>query len=167
MIRRACSSDVARIAAVHVRAWQVGYREQVPGAYLDAMDPAQRAPFWAGAVVDPNITVLVAVEAESVVGFCSSLSSRDGDAAPATCEILTLYVDPGHWRAGIGRALVAAAVDDARTRGFEAMSLWVLATNTTARAFYESLGFVPDGHDKTDARLGITLHEVRYRRPLT
>src|SRR5690349_14273367 len=139
MIRRACASDVPGIAAVHVRAWQDGYRGQVPDAYLDAMDPSQRAPFWARAIVDPNLAVLVSIEAASVVGFCSFLQSRDGDAAPATCEIATLYVDPSHWRAGVGRALVEAAVDDARTRGFGAMSLWVLATNARARAFYESL----------------------------
>jgi ribosomal protein S18 acetylase RimI-like enzyme len=164
MIRRARPSDVSGIASAHVRAWQVAYRGQVADAYLDAMEPSKRAPFWSGAVVDPNVTVLVSVEAESVLGFCSFLPSRDDDAAPSTCELVTLYVDPSQWRAGVGRALVEAAVRDACTREFQVMSLWVLATNAAARAFYESQGFTADGCSKTDSRLGISLHEVRYRR---
>jgi hypothetical protein len=66
MIRRARSSDVPEIAAVHVRAWQVGYRGHVPDAYLDAMNPAQRAAWWSTVLVDPNVTECLArVRAEA------------------------------------------------------------------------------------------------------
>jgi L-amino acid N-acyltransferase YncA len=118
MIRLALPSDVPGIAAVHVRTWRVAYRGHLPDAFLDAMDPSQRASWWSGVVVDPNVTVLVSVEAESVVGFCSFLPSRDEDAPPSTCELVTLYLDPSHWRAGIGRALLESAIDDVSTRGF-------------------------------------------------
>jgi ribosomal protein S18 acetylase RimI-like enzyme len=164
MIRLAQPSDVPEVAAVHVRAWQVAYRGHLPDSYLSALDPVQRAVRWSRVVVDPEVTMFVAVDSPSVVGFCSLMSSRDGDAPRSTGEIATLYVDPRHWRRGVGRALVDSVVIAALERGFQAMSLWVLATNAPARAFYESLGFSPDGQSKVDFRVGPPLHEVRYQR---
>lgn len=154
------------MAEVHVRSWRVAYRGQMPDAFLDGLDASQRAVWWKQVVVDPNVTVLVSVLADTIVGFCSFLACRDDDAASGTCELATLYVDPSHWRSGSGTALVERAVDTARTHGFLTLSLWVVATNERARAFYEARGFVADGHAKTHARLGIPLHEVRYRRNL-
>lgn len=166
LIRPALASDVPEIAAVHVRSWQVAYRGHMPDAFLDALDPVQRGASWDRTIVDPNVTVMVALEAGKLIGFSSLRACRDDDASPDTYEIGTLYVDPPSWRSGCGRCLVGAVVDVARERGFRQLSLWVLATNLVARAFYESLGFSPDGHSKTDSRLGIPLHEVRYRRQL-
>jgi len=136
----------------------------MPDSFLDALDSAQRTAWWAEVVVDPRVAVLVATDAGVVGGFCSLLVSRDGDASAGTGEIATLYVDPDRWRSGFGSALLTAAVDVARERGFGALSLWVLATNSAARAFYEAHGFSADGREKTDSRLGVSLHEVRYQR---
>ena len=166
LIRTALPSDVPQIADVNVRSWQAAYRGHMPDSFLDALDPVQRAAWWAQVVVDPEVTVLVAVEAGQLVGFSSFLACRDDDAAPATCEIATLYVDPRHWRSGCGASLVEAVVRIARQGASREISLWVLGTNVAARAFYESLGFAHDGRSKTDSRLGLVLHEVRYRRQL-
>ncbi|MET8831027.1 GNAT family N-acetyltransferase [Streptomyces sp. NPDC004610] len=46
---------------------------------------------------------------------------------------------------GIGRALVRAAVEEARIRGARRISLRVLGHNTAARALYASEGFVVEG----------------------
>lgn len=166
MIRRALPSDVEAIARVHVRAWQVGYRGHIADDFLNALEPSKRAAWWTLVVVDSNVTVLVCVQSGVVVGFCTLLASRDADAAPGTGEITTLYVDPERWRSGFGAALMKGALSSARERAFSKVSLWVLASNAPARAFYEAQGFLPDGHEKTDARLGVVLHEVRYRRDL-
>jgi GNAT superfamily N-acetyltransferase len=167
LIRPALSSDASQIASVHVRSWQVAYRGQVPDRYLDDLDPLQRATWWSGVVVDPEVTVFVAVEGVALRGFCSFLPCRNEDETRSgVCEIATLYVDPGLWRSGTGTALVEAVVGAAHERAFRELSLWVLATNFVARAFYESLGFSADGRSKTDSRLGVELHEVRYRRQL-
>ena len=138
----------------------------MPDEFLDRLDPLQRANWWSAVVVDPNVTVFVAVEGSTLKGFCSFLPCRDDDIATGICEIATLYVDPEHWRSSCGTALVEAVIIWARQRRFDGLSLWVLATNLRARAFYESLGFSPDGQSKTDARLGVEIHEVRYRRQL-
>ncbi|MEU6085867.1 GNAT family N-acetyltransferase [Streptomyces sp. NPDC047085] len=46
---------------------------------------------------------------------------------------------------GVGRALIRAAVDEARRRGARRLTLRVLGHNTPARKLYESEGFVVEG----------------------
>ncbi|MEU1005138.1 GNAT family N-acetyltransferase [Streptomyces tibetensis] len=46
---------------------------------------------------------------------------------------------------GVGRALVRAAVDEARRRGARRITLRVLGHNTPARALYAAEGFVVEG----------------------
>lgn len=75
-------------------------------------------------------TILVAEEAESVVGFAGFDGSYLG----------WLYVDPGHHRKGIGRMLLRAAVQS--TSG-EHWTI-VLDGNTPAIRLYESEGFNVD-----------------------
>jgi N-acetylglutamate synthase-like GNAT family acetyltransferase len=55
------------------------------------------------------------------------------------CEVKTLWVHPDHRGAGWGSALMAQAIEEARTRGCRLM---FLATyDFQARDFYERLGF--------------------------
>lgn len=46
---------------------------------------------------------------------------------------------------GVGRALIRAAVDEARRQGARRLTLRVLGHNTPARQLYESEGFVVEG----------------------
>ncbi|MFI6032747.1 GNAT family N-acetyltransferase [Streptomyces sp. NPDC051315] len=46
---------------------------------------------------------------------------------------------------GVGRALIRAAVEEARRRGARRITLRVLGHNTPARTLYESEGFVVEG----------------------
>jgi GNAT superfamily N-acetyltransferase len=97
------------------------------------------------------------------VGFVSCGPPRDDDVAPLTAEIFALYVIPGAWRSGVGRALMATAVDHLRARGAETLTLWVLEANARARAFYEAEGWQPDGASQPLDMGGFSVIEVRYR----
>jgi ribosomal protein S18 acetylase RimI-like enzyme len=57
------------------------------------------------------------------------------------CELEDLYVRESARGAGLGRALVEAAVERARERGCGRIQLDTNEGNTAARALYESLGF--------------------------
>jgi len=164
MIRSATPLDVGDIARLHVKAWQSAYRGHVPDAYLEALDSSQRTAMWSRVIVQPDTVVLVATAQEAIVGFCSLLPSRDSDANPAVAELSAIYVDPTRLRAGVGRSLIRAAAEIARSRSFVEVTLWVLTSNLSARAFYEAHGFEPDGTTKTEQRPGFAMHETRYRR---
>jgi ribosomal-protein-alanine N-acetyltransferase len=86
-----------------------------------------------------------------------------GRALAEQAEILTLAVLPCARRRGIGRALVAGAVREARARGATALFLEVAEANLAARALYDSfratqvgrrVGYYPDGGDALVLRIG-------------
>jgi ribosomal protein S18 acetylase RimI-like enzyme len=66
------------------------------------------------------------------------------------CYLAELYVVPNLRGNGIGRALMNAAMQEARNRGADAMEIGVDEPDEAARGLYESLGFSnrvdgPDG----------------------
>jgi len=126
----------------------------------------KRAATWTENLADPKRLLLVALDAEVIIGFCSFRPSRDAQAPAGVGEISAIYVEPARWRGGHGSALMAVALVEARERGFSELTLWVLEANAPARAFYEARGFVTDGAAKTSQAAGATLAEVRYRRSL-
>jgi ribosomal protein S18 acetylase RimI-like enzyme len=62
-------------------------------------------------------------------------------AAGLECYLAELYVAPDHRGSGLGRALMTAAIEHARTRGAAWMDLGTSEDDVAARALYESLGF--------------------------
>jgi ribosomal protein S18 acetylase RimI-like enzyme len=158
-IRRAVIADAAAIAGVHVSAWRVAYRGIVPDDVLAAQSVAARTVQWEGWLTSGNIRgesrTLVAQAGATVVGFATVVTtSPDGDLDEHTCELAALYIDPGCWRQGIGRALMDSARDLGRSQGSDEMSLWVLTENSAAQAFYAHLGFAADGATNTHERSG-------------
>lgn len=66
------------------------------------------------------------------------------------CYLAELYVVPARRGAGLGRALMEAAIQTARDQGADTMDLNTSEDDVAARALYESLGFSnregrPDG----------------------
>ena len=59
-----------------------------------------------------------------------------------------LYVDPAHYRKGVGRHLLAAAEVEIMARGHSSVSLDVIAENKRAIAFYSACGFHETGVDE-------------------
>jgi len=57
------------------------------------------------------------------------------------CYLAELYVVPAHRNAGLGRAIMDAAIRHARRRGADWMSIEVDEPDLAARHLYESLGF--------------------------
>ena len=142
--RRATPDDARAIAAVHVRAWDIGYRGLVPDEVIDAQTVVKREGKWATVLAGDQPT-LVAERDGAVAGFLSLiLPSRDADADASTAELAALYVDPDHWRNGVATALLTSAVASLDER-WTALTLWVLEANARAHGFYARAGFVPDG----------------------
>jgi GNAT superfamily N-acetyltransferase len=109
--------------------------------------------------------MFVAEDCGDLAGFTACGASRDPDAPESVGEVATLFVAAGRWRAGVGHALMAAALAELTERGYEAVTVWSFAANERANRFYESEGFEPDGAKRTEETWA-HIPEVRYRRAL-
>ena len=164
LVRNANAGDAQKIAEIHVETWRTAYRGQISDVVLDAQNVEWRAAFWRERLLQAKDSVFVAEDGR-VIGFCDLISSRDKDAGPAVGEIAAIYVLSEHWRKGAGRALCDCALSEAQRRSYEVVTLWVLASNSGARRFYEAMGFGLDGVMKTEKLSdGSDLHEVRFHR---
>jgi ribosomal protein S18 acetylase RimI-like enzyme len=134
IVRAAVADDAPAMARVHVAAWERAYRGLVADAEIAARTPAAREAMWRE-VLTGGAIAFVAERTGTVVGLCSLLGS----------DISALYVDPQHWRTGVGSALLAAGLARLRAEGQTVATLWVLEANDPARAFYTRFGFTPDG----------------------
>jgi ribosomal-protein-alanine N-acetyltransferase len=63
-------------------------------------------------------------------------------------EIMNLAVDPDSRLQGIARRLLADAIDEVRRADVKRVYLEVRESNSAARAFYSSAGFVEQGRRK-------------------
>lgn len=169
-VRRASLEDVISIARVHVWSWQSAYRGLLPQNYLNRLTPAQRVPMWERIVRDadwPRSGTIVAEVHGSIVGFVHVMPTRDSDRDPASVgEITSIYVLPTHWRHGIGRHLMDAAINSMTVAGFQQATLWVLADNIGARHFYNTERWHPGGEVRQEEIGDVPVTEVRYQRPL-
>jgi GNAT superfamily N-acetyltransferase len=95
-----------------------------------------------------------------VVAFAAGQASReDRTLVPGLGHVNAVFVDPGHWRRGIARRLLAAAEDAMRRQGYDRAQLWTLE-GSPAERFYAALGWRPDGRRETYPPMG--LNTVAY-----
>lgn len=162
VVRIAEPGDAMAVARVHVKAWQVAYRGLMPDAYLDAIDPEQRAPRYDFSHCDPTKPkTIVAAKGRAILGFATTAPAPDLDGLRCG-ELCALYVDPECWGEGVGRALIAMARSHLADAGYGTAVLWVLAGNRRADRFYRRDGWRPDGVSRTAPVWGVTIDEVRY-----
>lgn len=169
-IRQARPEDGPGIAAVHIRSWQKAYEDVLPGDFLAALDDRleDRAEFWASRLASPEEgdLLFVAVDDDQVIGFAHAGPSREEDVSPASMELYAVYLDPSRFRQGIGSRLWRAMCSAMQEEGVRHATLWVLADNERARAFYHATGWHHDGSEEDFTIDGADYPGVRYRTDL-
>ena len=163
MIRAIQISDVPRAAEIHVFGWRSAYRGIVSDKFLfTKMIVAERLGVFENAVLNHTEETYVfddgIIKAILTIGIC-----RDTDKT-GSFELWGIYVEPFMKRQGIGAILVDYCENVAVKRGFDEVCLWVFEGNAIARAFYEKLGYKPDGSKKFIDFLAAT--EIRYSKKL-
>ena len=79
-------------------------------------------------------------------------------------HVNAVFVDPAHWRRGVGRSLLAMAEEEMRARGHHFARLWT-PEGAPACRFYERLGWRPERRRDWFEPLG--LYVVGYEKPLS
>jgi GNAT superfamily N-acetyltransferase len=165
-IRRAIPADAGAVAEIAVRGWQAAYRGLMPDDFLAGLSVAGREVAWREMLdrdVGGGAPAWLAERDDRAVGFASSGPPRDADVPLPGAELYAVYVLPQEWRSGIGRSLVQTAAAYWRERSTTQLVLWVLEGNARARAFYEAMGWRPDGGRQQLEIAGANLAEIRYR----
>ncbi|MFF7973822.1 GNAT family N-acetyltransferase [Streptomyces sp. NPDC007905] len=135
-IRIALPADEEELALLDRAAWSA----------LHSVQPAPRPPyppFFDERHLPQDY--LVAVLDRRVVGYIRLVRVSALPAHAHVRQIQGLVVSDEARGKGVGRALVRAAIEEARGRGARRLTLRVLGHNTPARALYESEGFVVEG----------------------
>jgi putative acetyltransferase len=112
--------------------WQHTWQQAYP-----SIDFAARVTWWRERwrkELVPNAAIMVAEEADEVVGFVT---------IDSTGYLDQLVVAPAHW----GTELATALVDEAKRLSPGGITLLVNTDNTRAIRFYERNGFVHAGED--------------------
>lgn len=93
----------------------------------------------------PEEEVLIAEDFEArPLGFIHVESAEDFFTGRAQGYVSNLAIEKAAEGRGVGRALMEAAETWTRSRGMGELTLYVFTNNSSARAFYERLGFAED-----------------------
>ncbi len=120
-MRRAILDDAPALAVIHASAFETPWTAKALKGFMG----------------DAGAITLVADDPKE--GFIL-IRALAGEA-----EVLTLAVDPGSRRAGLGRALVEAAALSANEAGASSLFLEVAEDNLAALALYRAAGFEEAG----------------------
>lgn len=142
-IRTGKPGDENQIAQVHVKSWQVAYRNILPEDFLASLSVNERADRWAKGLQQNNHGIFVAEIQGRIVGFANGGKNRDSDSGTQLFkgELYSLYLLPEVWGKGGGFLLVKAVVSHLRSLQLNSMAVWVLTENPATR-FYEKIGGV-------------------------
>jgi GNAT superfamily N-acetyltransferase len=135
-VRRATEDDIPRILELFE------HGSLRPGKE----DPTDLTPYRAAlAEIDQGPGgVLVAEMDGQVVGVCQLIVFRHLQARGGLCaEVESVHVHPDDRRHGVGRVLMAAALEWARSLGCYRLQLTSNVARPEAHRFYEALGFEP------------------------
>lgn len=147
-LRLAVAADAEALAVVHIKSWREIYKDVFPERVLEELNAARHAAYWRSLVAAAPGGTVVCERGRAVMGFLSLAAAAD-DSGESAGEITSIYLDPQHWRRRCGAALMRWALSQAESRGWQRVISWSLRENRHARAFYESVGFHPDGASKT------------------
>jgi GNAT superfamily N-acetyltransferase len=131
VVRRAGADD-ARVVARLLRDFNAEFGEPAP-------PPATLAERIARLLESGDTVVLLVGDGPdglAVLRFRPAIWSSGLE-----CYLAELYVVPGRRGHGLGRALMEAALREARERGADTMDIGVDEPDLVARRLYESLGF--------------------------
>ena len=147
LYRAAQPEDGPALGAMAARCFMETFGHLYDQADADAFLAATFGPGGLPAqIADPAYTIRLAIEGETIVGFCKLGACTL--PAPAPCDALELkqlYVLADWQGASVAAALMDWTIATARERGACAVALSVYVDNARARRFYARRGFVEIG----------------------
>ncbi len=162
--RLAKPSDAPDMAEVHMRSWEVAYKDIIPAEYILEKN-ATRPALYERVITEENTNSYVIQQDGETVGIMRIAQPQDGDVSNNFYELHYIYLHPDYFRMGIGTQAMNFAFDIARSLGKTVMTVWVFAENENSISFYAKCGFVADGKTKNN-EYGRVIDSIRMRKDL-
>jgi ribosomal protein S18 acetylase RimI-like enzyme len=144
-IRKATDADGDRLVEIDRRTW-------APHVSPAPEPPPAGTLFWSERN-NPD-DVFVAESNTGIVGYVKIAHPTPFPSTDHVWHVTGLAVDPSAQGGGVGRTLMEAAVEEARSRGARRLTLRVFGPNERARRLYERLGFEVEGVLRSEFRVG-------------
>lgn len=160
--REATLADAEAIANLHATSWRFAYRGVYSDEYLDGPVWEDRREVWTERLASPpaNQFCVVAEDGGQLAGFACSFGESDEQWGAL---LDNLHVHPDRHRHGIGKRLVIETMKwSVRKYPGRGLFLWVLANNSRAQSFYESIGGTREDAKESPAPGGGTIVGLRY-----
>jgi ribosomal protein S18 acetylase RimI-like enzyme len=147
--------DIKPIAEEHIAGFHAALddvaREKKYLAFLEA-PPLEKTAAFIRNNIREDFPQFVALADGKVVGWCDVIPAKDRPIHAHT-GVLGIGILPAYRGKGIGRALMTATIEKARTKGLTRIELTVRETNANAVALYKKLGFETEGLKKNAVRI--------------
>jgi len=161
VIRRARTTDLARIAAVARATWRVAYTGIIPDEVQSRLLDSWYSPdSLSRALAVPRSSFFIAESIGQVIGFAQFVCR-----SAQSVELTRIYVLPDRQRAGVGMRLLDAGLTEFAAEGLKYLTVQVERDNRSGRRFYERAGFAEPREVTQDVH-GYALALVEYRRPI-
>jgi ribosomal protein S18 acetylase RimI-like enzyme len=168
-IRRATLEDAALLADLGTRLFEQTFGEMNDAEDMqDYLASAFSPDIQKAEIADPDrATFLAFDDSETAIGYAMARrgSRSNGVVAERPVEVQRIYVDRTLHGTGLGAALMAACVDQARAWNGEVLWLGVWQENPRAIAFYKRTGFVVVGEQEFMVGRDVQ-HDFVMARPL-
>ena len=140
---RICTIEDAQVLAKTIRSSFQGVADRFDLTQENASrHPSNCTADWIQTEMEDGVTYF-AIENENHVFGCIALEQANSEV----CYLERLAVLPNQRRSGFGKALVEHALSEAKLRGFNYISIGIIAEQTELKKWYTGLGFV-EGESK-------------------
>ncbi|MFP4529959.1 MAG: N-acetyltransferase family protein [Halodesulfurarchaeum sp.] len=137
-IRHATTEDAPEIRRIAEAGWNATYESILEQETIDRAIEAWYDPESIRQIIeDGDVLSLVAERDTAVLGYASGGVSDE----EAVGTLGAIYVDPDHWREGVGTALLTEFERVCKQAGCEKLEIRVLEENDVGTAFYRNRGY--------------------------
>lgn len=163
-IRLALPSDAQDMAEIHMRSWEVAYRDIIPMEYIHEKNATRHELYKRVITVENQNSYIIEYDGKTV-GIMKIASPQDEDLGDDYYELHYIYLHPNYYRLGIGTKSMEFAFNVARSMNKKIIIVWVLSENTNSIRFYEKCSFARDGKAKS-VEYGKAIECIRMRKNL-
>ncbi|MEH2089310.1 GNAT family N-acetyltransferase [Nostoc sp.] len=139
-IRHAAETDLPAIVAIY----NAAVPSRMATADLEPVSVESRLAWFKGR--SPSQRPLWVIEIDGIIAGWLSFQSFYGRPAYSKTAEISIYIAPNFHRSGLGRQLLAQAINESPSLGIKSLVCFIFAHNQPSLKLFETFGFERWGH---------------------